>query len=138
MTAFSADIVGLKELEAKLLTLKQQTVKTIIWEALDAGAQVFHAAVQEAAPERPDLPSGRALPAGALAADIVRYRGRDDQGDPAMIVGPGKGNLRGRSCELSRRTRKEILHGTVSGRNQSQRFDGVLHRAQWDEVEVIR
>jgi HK97 gp10 family phage protein len=90
MAGFSVDIVGLKELDAKLSEMKEQTAKRIVWEALEAGGAVIQEAVQEVAPMRPDLPSGTALPVGALAADIEIHRGKDDEGNPAVIVGPGK------------------------------------------------
>ena len=90
MDGYSIDIVGLKELDATLSNLKEATAKRLVWGALEAGADVFQEAVAQAAPERPDLPSGTALPVGALKQDIEIHRGKDDQGAPAVIIGPGK------------------------------------------------
>ena len=65
-------------------------VKHVIDAGLRAGGEVFQAAIAERAPERPDLPSGTALPPGALKTDIELHRGRSDEGLPAVIVSPGK------------------------------------------------
>lgn len=87
---FSMEIRGLKELDAKLENMKQQTAARAVWHALEAGGEVFQQAVQELAPERPDLPSGTALPPGVLKIDIELHRTRDEQGHPAVAVRPGK------------------------------------------------
>jgi HK97 gp10 family phage protein len=90
MVGFTAQIVGLKELDQKLTELKTTQAQHIIREGLKAGGAVFQTAIAERAPERPDLPSGTALPVGALQRDIEVKFGRDDQGLPAVIVAPGK------------------------------------------------
>lgn len=89
MGGFTTQVLGLKELEAKLQELGGEAAQRVVRDALRAGGQVFRDAVEEAAPERPDLPSGTALPVGALAADIKLRLGRDEQGLPAAIVSPG-------------------------------------------------
>jgi HK97 gp10 family phage protein len=90
MGGFTVRITGLKELDDKLTALKATEAKKIIRKALRDAGKVVQAAVQERAPERPPLPSGTALPPGALALDIELGLGFDDDGIPAAIVGPGK------------------------------------------------
>lgn len=88
--AFTAQIVGLRELDQKLTELKTAQATRIIRDGLKAGGAVFQAAIQERAPERPDVPAGDALPPGALALDIEIHMGKDTTGLPAAIVTPGK------------------------------------------------
>ena len=90
MGGFTARIEGLKELDAKLAELGTTAAKRVIREALKQGGYVFQLAVEERAPERPALPSGTALPPGALKLDIVVEMGTDDEGLPAAIIRPGK------------------------------------------------
>ena len=87
---FTAQIVGLKELDQKLSELKTTQATKIIRDGLKAGGGVFQAAIQERAPERPDVPAGDALPPGALAQDIEIHMGKDGNGLAAAIVTPGK------------------------------------------------
>lgn len=82
-------IEGLRELDAKLLDLGTKKAEEIGRNALHAGGEVMQAAVRQLAPERPALPSGTALPPGALAHDIELHIGRDDHGRLAAIVRPG-------------------------------------------------
>lgn len=79
---------GLNELIANLESAGKEATP-IVRKGLRAGAEVFQAAIVERAPERPNLPSGTALPVGALKTDIVIHRGVED-GNEAMIVGPDK------------------------------------------------
>jgi HK97 gp10 family phage protein len=88
MGSFTVHIEGLRELDAKLAELGGAKGKQIVNKALRAGGLVFVDAIQERAPERPDLPSGTALPPGALAADIGERIGRDEEGFAAAIIGP--------------------------------------------------
>lgn len=55
-----------------------------------AGGQVVQAAVTAAAPVRPDLPSGTALPPGALAADIELHVTKERDGSISAYIEPGK------------------------------------------------
>jgi HK97 gp10 family phage protein len=89
MGGFSIEVEGLKELDVKLLELGTKEADRIGFDALRAGGEVIQAAIRERAPERPDLPSGTALPPRALAHDIELHLGRDDEGHPAAIVRPG-------------------------------------------------
>lgn len=84
------EIKGLAELKAKLEDLGTKTAERCIRTALRAGAEIEREAVASRAPERPDLPSGTALPPGALANDIVVKVKRSDQGNISAIVTPDK------------------------------------------------
>jgi HK97 gp10 family phage protein len=82
---------GLAELEQDLTAIgDEKRVKSIIRKALRAGAVIMQGAIEERAPERPDLPSSNALPVGALRADIVVTATTDETGALAVSVGPGK------------------------------------------------
>jgi hypothetical protein len=86
---FTIQIEGLRELDAKLSEMKDSQIKRVIRHGLDAGGEAMRRSIAEAAPERPDLPSGDALPAGAMKQDIEVRRGRFE-GLLAVFVGPGK------------------------------------------------
>ncbi|HKD60548.1 MAG TPA: hypothetical protein VKB47_08810 [Terracidiphilus sp.] len=90
MEGFEAKFEGLAEIEQKLKGLATKDAQRIVRAGCMAGGRVLQEAITERAPERPDLPSGDALPPGALARDIVVHFGRDLQGLPAAIVAPGK------------------------------------------------
>lgn len=84
-------IEGLKDLNHKLLALGTVKAEVVLRDAIRAGGEVVQAAVREAAPERPALPSGTALPPGALKADIELVVGRiRESGIVTAVVRPGK------------------------------------------------
>lgn len=58
-------------LMAKLKSLETEQADKIMGKAFHEGAKVYQKAVSAAAPERPDLPSGTALPPGALKSDVI-------------------------------------------------------------------
>jgi hypothetical protein len=89
MEGFNERIEGLADLEERLKDLKAGTARRMVKDACMAGGQVLKLAIAERAPERPDLPSGTAIPPGALRRDIEIYFGRNEQGLPAAIVVPG-------------------------------------------------
>jgi HK97 gp10 family phage protein len=62
---------GFAEVERSLDDLGQSLGEQICRKALRAGGNVMKAAIAANAPVRPDLPSGTALPAGALQSDIT-------------------------------------------------------------------
>jgi hypothetical protein len=64
-------------------------VKKITRKALRKGAMVIRDAVAAVAPERPDLPSGTALPIGALKNDIIVRSYTDQSGREVASVQPG-------------------------------------------------
>ncbi len=92
MPGFEIKVEGLAELQDKLNQLKGPTAKRVMNKALRAGGAVFQQAVAEAAPERPNLPSGTALPPGALRHDIgIRTIPTGaDAASSLVAVGPGK------------------------------------------------
>lgn len=65
-------------------------VKKITRKALRKGAMVIRDAVAAVAPERPDLPSGTALPIGALKNDIIVRSYTDENSREVASVQPGK------------------------------------------------
>jgi hypothetical protein len=64
-------------------------VKKITRKALRKGAEITRDAIAVRAPERPDLPSGTALPIGALKNDIIIRSYTDDKGKEVASVQPG-------------------------------------------------
>jgi len=88
MGGFSVRLEGFKELDAKLVALGGQAGLDATRDGLRAGGEVIQAAIRGRAPVRPDLPSGDALPPGALAHDIELAIGEED-GHPAAIIRPG-------------------------------------------------
>lgn len=84
-------IEGLKDLDDVFTSMNDpERVKKIINKALRKGAVIGQAAIQERAPERPELPSGTALPVGALASDVVIKTTTDDEDNYAVSIQPGK------------------------------------------------
>jgi HK97 gp10 family phage protein len=88
MGGFSVKLEGFKELDAKLDALGGKLATNVVRDGLRAGGEVIQAAIRDLAPVRPDLPSGTALPPGALAHDIELHIGEED-GKPAAIIYPG-------------------------------------------------
>lgn len=89
MEGFNERIEGLSEIEARLRELSRTAAHRIVKAGVMEGGQVLRAAIAERAPERPELPSGTAIPPGALRHDIELHFGLDPQGLPAAIVAPG-------------------------------------------------
>ena len=69
MPSSNATITGLDELNAKLAGIPGAYEK-VARKALRKSAEIVQKTIQGRAPIRPPLPSGTALPPGALAADI--------------------------------------------------------------------
>ena len=88
MGGFSIKSEGFKELDAKLAQIGDMQANGIVRDALRAAGDVTAAAIRERAPVRPSLPSGTALPEGALSRDIEVFVGEED-GYPSAIVRPG-------------------------------------------------
>ena len=59
-------------------------------EPCGAAGQVVQAAITEAAPVRPVLPSGTALPPGALKADIELHVVKERDGSVSAYIEPGR------------------------------------------------
>lgn len=86
--AFSVRIEGLAALDARLKAMATTDAKRCIRKALRRGAEIMQESVQSRTPIRPDLPSGTALPQGALASDIeIHSLVLDD--NLAVSIGPG-------------------------------------------------
>ena len=82
-------IEGLDAVKAKLEGLATDKADRCIRRALRAGAELEKAAIEAHTPVRPPLPSGTALPPGAMKADTTFsiQRGRD--GNLFAVVKPG-------------------------------------------------
>jgi len=86
----SIDIAGLAEVKAKLEALGTTQANRIVRKALKAGAAIVQEAIEVRIPARPDLPSGTALPIGALKSDIeIKMKSSDPQ-NQAAVVQPGE------------------------------------------------
>jgi HK97 gp10 family phage protein len=129
MDGFSIKFEGLRELDDKLKTMGDLAAKRIVRDALRAGAEITQAAIQERAPVRPGLPSGTALPPGALAADIELYIGEED-GWPAAIVRPGKWTAYAADWV-------EYGHRLIKG-GYNKLVGGGKHRGQGKEIGEVR
>lgn len=81
------DCSGVKDL---LSAMGNDVKDKAIRAALRAGAKIEQAAVQASCPERIDLPSGTALPVGALAADVIIKQGGRNAETPYVVVTFGK------------------------------------------------
>jgi HK97 gp10 family phage protein len=81
---------GLAEFEGSMVQLSIDLPEKVIRRGLRDGGRVVQAAVTEAAPVRPDLPSSTALPPGALKADIELRVRKENDGSFSAIIRPGK------------------------------------------------
>jgi hypothetical protein len=79
---------GFEELRQRLSELATKDANRILNKALRTGGLIFQGEEEERAPERPELPSGTALPPGALRRDVHvrKLPGKK----PIWIIGPGK------------------------------------------------
>lgn len=84
-------IEGLAQFNAMMTDLAVgDSAEKIVRRAMRAGGRVVQAAITEAAPERPDLPSGTALPVGALKSDIELHVTKERDGSISAYVEPGR------------------------------------------------
>jgi Bacteriophage HK97-gp10, putative tail-component len=81
---------GFAQFNAMMTELAGPTAESVARRAMRAGGRVIQAAIAEAAPERPDLPSGTALPPGALKSDIELHITKESDGSISAYVEPGK------------------------------------------------
>jgi Bacteriophage HK97-gp10, putative tail-component len=80
-----------REMEAYFTALANpERCKKMKRKALRKGAAIIKASVEELAPERPDLPSGTALPVGAVKADIHVRLSTQNQTTEVATISPGK------------------------------------------------
>lgn len=82
--------IDLRVFEQDMKQLAGPVADKVGMTAMTAGGQVLLEALQEVAPERPDLPSGTALPVGALAADLQTRSSKQADGTIVNRTGPGK------------------------------------------------
>lgn len=81
---------GMPEFSRRMADLAGPTAERIIRHAVRAGGQVVQAAITEAAPVRVPLPSGTALPPGALKNDIEVKVRKEPDGSISAYIEPGK------------------------------------------------
>lgn len=92
MPDVSLQVQGLDELQRRLDLLRTEQAQKILRKGLRAGGRWVQTEVAERAPVRPSLPSGTALPVGALKFDVILrniYRGVPE-GGAVVTVGFGK------------------------------------------------
>jgi Bacteriophage HK97-gp10, putative tail-component len=82
--------MDLTKFNAMMTELAGPTAESAARRAMRAGGRVIQAAITEAAPERPDLPSGTALPPGALKSDIELHVSKEQDGSISAYVEPGR------------------------------------------------
>jgi HK97 gp10 family phage protein len=81
---------GFAEVERSLEEMGQSLGEQICRKALRAGGNVMKAAIAANAPVRPPLPSGTALPPGALQSDITVIVSKDAPDSFSAWIEPGK------------------------------------------------
>lgn len=83
---------GMTEFEGAMTQLAIELPEKAVRRGLRDGGRVIQAAITEAAPVRPDLPSGTALPPGALKADIELHvvKERNEESSFSAYIEPGK------------------------------------------------
>jgi hypothetical protein len=92
------------QFSAMMTELAGPAAERIARHAVRAGAQVVQAAITEAAPVRPDLPSGTALPPGALKNDIELHVAKEKDGSISAYIEPGSRTMAAaRWCEYGHR-----------------------------------
>ena len=84
-------VTGLSELDAAMAELGSgNAVEQVCRRALREGGNVMKAAIAANAPVRPELPSGTALPPGALQGDIQVTVSKDSENSFSAWIEPGK------------------------------------------------
>ena len=81
---------GMPEFSRMMTELAGPAAERIARHAVREGGRVVQAAITEAAPVRPELPSGTALPPGALKNDIVVTTKKESDGSISAYIAPGK------------------------------------------------
>ncbi len=81
---------GMPQFNAGMAELSGPVSDAVARRAMRAGGRVMQAAISEAAPMRPVLPSGTALPPGALKADIELHVSKERDGSFSAYIEPGK------------------------------------------------
>lgn len=81
---------GMAEFNNSMADLAINVPEKICRTAMRAAGRVVQAAVTESAPVRVDLPSGTALPPGALKADIELHVVKERDGSISAYIEPGR------------------------------------------------
>lgn len=80
---------GFAELDKLFADMGGPTGEVVVRRGLRAGGNVMKAAIAANAPVRPDLPSGTALPPGALQSDITVTVSKDSDTSFSAWIEPG-------------------------------------------------
>lgn len=83
-------VQGLERFNRDMLEISGPIATKIARRAIREGGKVMQAAITQMAPQRPDVPSGTALPVGALRGDIELRVRQDQDGAVSAFIGPGK------------------------------------------------
>lgn len=83
-------VEGVPELEALLAKFAGPVAERAMIDGVTKGAQMFQEAITDAAPVRPDLPSGTALPPGKLKSEIQIRLAKLRNGTIATFIEPSK------------------------------------------------
>lgn len=86
------DVKGLPELDNLFAELAGPIVERAMVKGVTEGAKIFQQAITDAAPIRPDLPSGTALPPGELKGHIQIRLAKLRNGMIAAFIEPSKQN----------------------------------------------
>lgn len=82
------DVKGVPELQELFAQLAGPAADRAMIAGVTAGAEIFQQAITDAAPVRPDLPSGTALPPGALKSHIQIRLAKLRSGTIATFIEP--------------------------------------------------
>lgn len=84
-------IDGMQQFNTMMVDLGAgQAAERVARRAMRNGGRVIQAAITDAAPVRPPLPSGTALPPGALKSDIELHVSKEQDGSISAYVEPGR------------------------------------------------
>lgn len=83
-------VQGLERFNRDMLEISGPVATKVARAGIREGGRVMQAAITQMAPERPDLPSGTALPPGALRGDIELHVSQAADGSVSAFIGPGK------------------------------------------------
>jgi HK97 gp10 family phage protein len=120
---------GMPEFSRMMTDLAGPVAEKIARHAVREGGRVIQAAITEAAPVRPALPSGTALPPGALKNDIVVKTVKEPDGSVSAYIQPGAKTL-----HISRLV--EYGHELVKG-GYSKQGAGILGQGRQGPGRVI-
>jgi HK97 gp10 family phage protein len=81
---------GMERFQRDMLEISGPVATRVARRAIRAGGRVIQSTITQMAPQRPDLPSGTALPVGALRGDIELRVKQEDDGSVSAFIGPGK------------------------------------------------